>query len=137
MGTTNITDTLREIPTITCTLSVSFPDREIALNFTEEINLLTERKPRVFKPRNMDKWIVDVADINDKAWYLDEVVSKLFDSLENIKNQVKELIIHYHGETVIDIAVCETETYPALGFSLETIQNICLYSASVGIDLVY
>ena len=137
METTNITDAMREIPTITCTLSVSFPDKEIAQKFTAEINLLTEREPRVFKPRNTDKWIVDVVGMNDESWSLNEVVSKLFDSIENIKNQVKELIIQYHGEAAIDIAVCETDTYPVLGFSLETIQNICLYSASVGIDLVY
>ena len=74
--------------------------------------------------------------MRDKSWDLDEVVSKLFDSINNVKNQIKELIVQYRGEVVIDIAVYETDTYPALGFSQETIQNICFFSASVGIDLV-
>jgi hypothetical protein len=74
--------------------------------------------------------------IRDKSWEMDEVVSKLFDSIDNVKNQIKELIIQYRGKVVIDIAVYETDTYPALIFSQETIQNIGFFSASVGIDLV-
>ena len=129
-------NTVREIPTIQCELSVSFLDEETAQNFAAEIDLLTGKSSRVFKPRITNKWLVDAVYMRDKSWELDEVVSKLFDSIDNVKNQIKELIIQYRGEVVIDIAVYETDTYPALIFSQETIQNIGFFSASVGIDLV-
>ena len=136
MDTTIATDVVREVPTITCTLSVSFSDEETAGVFAAEIDLLTGRCPRIFKPRITNEWIVDAVHMRDMSWDLDEVVSKLFDSIDNVKNQIKDLIIRYRGETVIDVAVYETDTYPAIGLSLETMQNICFFSASIGIDLV-
>ncbi len=129
-------NTVREIPTIQCILSVNFLVEENARNFAVKINSLTEKNSRVFEPRFTNEWVVDAVEVRDKSWELDEVVSKLFDSINNVKNQIKELIVQYRGEVVIDIAVYETDTYPALVFSQETIRNICFFSASVGIDLV-
>lgn len=136
MDTTIATDALREVPIIACKLSVSFLDEKTARDFAAEIDLLTERNSRVYKTRITNEWIVDAVGMDDKSWDLDEVVSKLFDSIENFKNQMQELIVQYHGEAAIDVAVYETDTYPALGLSIETIQNICFFSASIGIDLV-
>ncbi len=130
------TNAVREIPIIQCILSVSFPDEETARDFAAEIDLLTGKSSRVFKPRLFNEWLVDAVCMRDKSWDLDEVVSKLFESIDKVKNQIMELIVQYRGEVVIDIAVYETDTYPALIFSQETIQNIGFFSASVGIDLV-
>lgn len=127
---------VREIPTIQCILVISFLDEETARNFAAEINLLTGKSSRVFEPKITSKWVVDAVFMRDKSWNLDEVVSKLFDSIDNVKNQIKKLIVQFRGKTMLDIAVYETDTYPALFFSEKTIQNIGFFSASVGIDLV-
>ena len=136
MTTTEELNTSRQIPTIRCTFSVSFTDATTAQNFATSVYALVGRKLKIFKPKASNEWIVDVAVLDEQFWYLDEAVSKLFAQIDKDKNQLKKMIIQHHGEVAIDIAAYETETYPALFFSRETVQNICFFSASVGIDLV-
>lgn len=136
MSITEETDVVRQVPTIRCILSISFADEVTARNFVIEIDALLGGHAGIFKPRVSDEWIVEAVVIEEVCWHIDEAVSKLFDSIVNIKDQINELIVQYCGKVVIDIAVYEMETHPALFFSRETIRNICFFSASVGIDLV-
>lgn len=126
----------RQIPTIRCNLSVSFLEEIAAQNFAANFYLLTGRDLRLFKPKASEKWIVDAAVVDDEYWNIDEALSKLFSLIDENKNQIRKLIIQHRGEVVIDIATYETDTYPALFFSRETVENICFFSASIGIDLV-
>lgn len=127
----------RDIPVITCALSISFLDEVSAKDFAIEVETLTGSIPRTYRPKINDVWIVEAAVIhNERFWHLNEALLKLFDSICTIKNQLNDAIKKHRGTVTMDIAVYETEGYPALYLSNKVVNDICFFSASIGIDLV-
>ena len=128
---------LHEVPEIYCALSVSYNSETSANKFAGEVSSIARGTPKIFSPKLGSSWIVEVAVVeNERFWVLNEALAKLFAQIQTEKAQINSLIKKYGGDVTIDIAVYESQTYPAIFLSQEIVSEICFFNAQIGIDLL-
>lgn len=71
---------------------------------------------------------------NERLWYLDEALTKMFNQIDNSLFQIKKIIDDVEGKICIDIAFYQYGIYPALEFKGDNMEKIRFLEADISID---
>lgn len=124
-----------QIPEIYCAITISF-DKDVSLTpILDVFKKIEIYEYTICTPKCENIIAIDFAIIkNEKSWYLDDVLTKMFSKVENRLIALKELAKIYNGHICIDISFHQYGTYPALVFSGENMEKIHYLNADISID---
>ena len=132
----NINDELKkQIPEIYCAISIVLNENTDANELIEKLNQLGIVDVEITTPKFESIISLEIAVVrNEKFWYLDEALTKMFNQIDNYLVQLKKLINDFEGKVCIDIAFYQYGTYPALEFMGDNMKKIRFLEADISID---
>ena len=132
----NINDELKkQIPEIYCAISIVLNENADANELIEKLNQLGIVDVEITTPKFESIISLEIAVVrNEKFWYLDEALTKMFNQIDNYLVQLKKLINDFEGKVCIDIAFYQYGTYPALEFMGDNMKKIRFLEADISID---
>ena len=130
----NVNDGVR-IPEIYCAISIMLNENANIEALIERLNRLDIVDIEITAPKYESIVSLEIAMVrNEKFWYLDEALTKMFNQIDNYLVQLKNLIDIFEGKVCIDIAFYQYGTYPALEFMGENMKKIRFLEADISID---
>ena len=132
----NINDELKkQMPEIYCAISIVLNENTDANELIEKLNQLGIADVEITTPKCESIISLEIAVVrNEKFWYLDEALTKMFNQIDNYLVQLKKLINDFEGKVCIDIAFYQYGTYPALEFMGDNMKKIRFLEADISID---
>lgn len=132
----NVNDELKiQIPEIYCAISIMLNENADTDALIERLNQLGIVDIEITTPKCESIISLEIAMVrNEKFWYLDEALTKMFNQIDNYLVQLKNLIDVFEGKICIDIAFYQYGTYPALEFMGENMKKIRFLEADISID---
>lgn len=124
-----------QIPEIYCAISIMLnPNADIDM-LIKRLNQLGIKNIKIINPKCEETISLEIAIVrNEKLWYLDEALTKMFTQIDNCLIQLKNLVEIFEGKICIDIAFYQYGTYPALEFMGENMKKIRFLEADISID---
>ena len=130
----NVNDGVR-IPEIYCAISIMLNENANIEALIERLNRLDIVDIEITAPKYESIVSLEIAMVrNEKFWYLDEALTKMFNQIDNYLVQLKNLVDIFEGKVCIDIAFYQYGTYPALEFMGENMKKIRFLEADISID---
>lgn len=124
-----------QIPDIYCAISLSFDKNADVSSILETLKKLDIHDIIIRNPKCENIIAIDLAVIkNEKFWYIDAALTKMFSKVENHLIDLKEFAIKSNCHILIDISFRQYGTYPALVFSGENMKKIHYLNADISID---
>ena len=127
-------DEMNRIPEIYCAITVLFDENMDVVPIVHSLRQIGISKVEIIKPQYDSVICLSIATVdNERFWYLDEALSKMFSQVGGCLSGLKEVVIKSRGEIRIDIAFYQYGTYPALEFSGDNMKKIRFLEADISI----
>ena len=124
-----------QIPEIYCALSVSAEENESISYIAEKFQQLGISEYEIITPKFDSYANINFAIVrNEKHWYLDDALTKMFSKIDDCLPQLKKIVDDYGAKLCIDIAFYQHGTYPALEFIGDNMSKIRFLEADISID---
>lgn len=124
-----------QIPEIYCSISIMLNENADIGALIEKLKQLGIANIKIITPKYETTIGLEIAIVkNEKFWYLDEALTKMFSQIDNCLVQLKKIIDIFEGKICIDIAFYQYGTYPALEFVGENMKKIRFLEADISID---
>lgn len=132
----NINEELKtQVPEIYCAISIMLNENADISALIEKLKQLGIADIKIITPKYEATLSLEIAIVkNEKFWYLDEALTKMFSQIDNCLIQLKKMVDIFEGRICIDIAFYQYGTYPALEFMGENMKKIRFLEADISID---
>ena len=127
---------LQDLPEIYCAIKAEFIGTQYRDDIVQTISQAgISIAKTIWTPRRGATALVFVKTGYRRAWYLEDVLTEAFSSMECDLCRLKEIVQENAGHLWIDIAIRCNENVPAITFSGENMQKIRDLCADISVDL--
>lgn len=133
----SVPDTMHgnKIPEIDCAIAVLVRNDVNVSQVQLELNSLGIHDVRVVYPKCDTSIILKFAAVkNELSWDVEQVLTKMFSSVDACLPELKGIIRKYEAEVYIDVAFYQYGSYPALVFEGKNMERIHYLKANISID---
>ena len=123
------------IPDMYLALSILLEDGNNLNIFIDKLAHIGVKDINIITPKYENLTYIEIAIVkNEKNWYLDDALKKMFSQIDHCIIELKSLIDEYKGKVCIDIAFYHYESFPALEFFGDNMKKIRFLEADISID---
>ena len=123
------------IPDIYLAISISLENENNLNIFIDKLAHIGIKDINIITPKYENLTYIEIATVkNDKNWYLDDALKKMFSQIDHCIIELKSLIDEYKGKVCIDIAFYHYDSFPALEFFGDNMKKIRFLEADISID---